>query len=361
MRRVVSPKPPAMALQEAMLEEFRVVFLKKVAPMVWWRLGLGQTGLVARCKRWAYAPLAYTLDRRRNFFRSVFTLLAAPRDITAEVSAELAASIEIAWSCALILDDLFDQSDEREGASPAYRVFGVLHSLLAVALALGHLAIRFFVTMPGPPRIRAARAVFSLKCTLRCMATQLPGREPRSLKKYAGHARDVNISHHWALLASLAGRKEYERAAARLIYANHMTVAGKMRNDLLDYFGGSSERESQFDDFRARRSSFPTMILEASEINWRDRQRLTDHFRGAVEMEAGEILDMFQRYAVGQECIKSITTELCKARAALLRMTELGESAQLTDTLSRWTDFVEDVCRERIDHHERLFQNASDV
>src|ERR1700745_419400 len=104
---------------DALLADFRRTFECCVLPTV--RRRLGAEARIFR--RWLYEPLLYTMSRRRNFFRTGLLQEAARVSAQPGAFVELAASVEIAWTCALVLDDFYDSSDEREGQSTAYLRF----------------------------------------------------------------------------------------------------------------------------------------------------------------------------------------------------------------------------------------------
>jgi len=338
----------AMALQDRMLAEFQAVYVASIEPTVRRALGDGDSGILGRFRRWLYAPLGYTLGNRRNFFRGAFAIKASRAGPHPEAAHILAASVEIAWSSALILDDIIDRSNEREGQAAAYRVFGTSRCLVAVGVALCGVLHQILVRAPGSLSARIERTCRAVQYLTLCTLTQLPGRGIPSIDSFRRDARRVNISHHWALLSPLAGSQNVRLKRTLARYADHMTVSGKMRNDLLDYYGGSSEREAILDDFNARRPSFPIIVLWTQGLRSSDREMVAKHFAGTDDMRAEQLFALFSRYDVPRVCLGLVLEELEAARLALRGAQEVKAPAELLRTLHPWTHFVEDVCREKL-------------
>jgi len=337
-----------MARQQTMLSEFREVFEASIAPMVRAQLVKPTRSIAGRAWNWIHAPLLFTLERRKNLFRGVFALRASAFGPHPEAGPSLAGCVEIAWCCALILDDIFDRSAEREGHPAAHRIYGAPRCFLATLWALAVVYGRLGLSVPGSLRVRGERLWLSLVSWLACCSTQLPGRKLRSLDDFRRDARRVNNSHRWALLAPLAGRRNAELNEALSLYADHMAIAGKMRNDLLDYSGGSSEREGRFEDFEKRCVTFPVLVLLSLDLAEADRLSLENHFAGKGGLSQDGLLGLLHYYGVAKVCLDHIHRELSVARSALARASDAGAPASMVELLQRWTYLVSDVCRERL-------------
>jgi geranylgeranyl pyrophosphate synthase len=339
----------ASAEQRQMLEEFRRLYGDEVSVLVEPALGLGGTGWRGRWHRWLYEPLVYVLQRRSNMFRSVFVLATRPLADSAAAVPELAAWIEIAWSSILMLDDVFDGSTEREGHLCAHLVYGRRRCALAALAVIRRGLVSLTVWVPGSPLVRASRLALTLGCMGRCLATQLPNpRRTSSLSRYVRAGVAVNISCRWALLAAVSRSQGRDVREALRRYADAIAVLGRLRNDLLDYYGGSSERLERFDDFRSRRWSFPTLILRERPMSVADRASLAGHFTSAAPLSERAIIELFDRYGVAGLCLERIDREVAAASAAVRSLVAAGAPASLTSTLDRWVRVVRAVCGERV-------------
>lgn len=131
-------------------------------------------------------------------------------------------------------------------------------------------------------------------------------------------------------------------------FADHMAIAGKMRNDLLDYWGGSSEKETVFSDFHSRKISFPIFVLLEQKMDALDRFRVEGYFfrRGALMPE--ELMEMFQAYDVADISLDVLSRELDKVSGVLEKMKQGGLNADLEENLARLIQFTGIGCRERL-------------
>jgi geranylgeranyl pyrophosphate synthase len=339
--------PTALDEQNMLLDEFRQIYRDEVSGRIPGALGLSAPGMRGRWCAWLYEPVVYVLDGRPNMFRSAFILATAPLADPAEAVGDLAVWIEIAWSCALMLDDIVDNSSEREGRLCAHMVYGRKRCLLAAAAA-GARALRFLAfKVPGALPVRLRRLAFTVTCMARCLSTQIAsGHHAVSLARYVRRAVNVNIICRWALLAAVDHERRKERAALRS-YADAIAVLGKLRNDLLDYYGGSSERVERFEDFESQRWSFPTLMLHEAVLSATDRRRLIGHMSGATSMPPEEILALFDRYDVVRECLARIDVEVATTDRALRDLAAVEVPDSLTAILARWVRVVRAVCDEQ--------------
>jgi geranylgeranyl pyrophosphate synthase len=322
-----------------LLSNYRDSFNENVLPIVDRYL---RTSSNRKWIKGIFAPLWYTLKNRKNFFRSSLLLFVGRLSEFPEATAELAACVEIAWTCALILDDIVDQSNEREGQLSAYARFGVFRSFGSVMVALIVVFCRLCFCIPGRFRLRMARIRLSVVLFLRCVRTQIGKKRPSSLTKYFQYAKDVNASLYWALLSPIADKSRNEIHRLLSAYADHSTVAGKMRNDFLDYFGGASERVGRFEDFNRRRITFPVLILKQCKLDPEDKRSLNNYFVSKLKLEPHEILKIFRRYRVGEKGFNLFTIRLKLAREILKQMEMSGVEYSLINELQRWNDYMEE-------------------
>lgn len=234
------------------------------------------------------APVHAAPARRRNFFRGAMLIESARVASCGEAAPMLAACAEVGWTCALILDDIADRSEEREGAPSIHRSHALMHVVTAVACTLMLVARTLAVHIPAPLRTRLCWLHLGISLVLRA-ARGAFGTRPRTLHQYARTARRVNASIEWSLLAPFCGSTRIELRRALRGYARHSSVAGKMRNDLLDYWGGSSERDAMLADFNRTRLTFPTLVLLACPLAAADRVRVADHFASRRRLPAQEL------------------------------------------------------------------------
>ena len=79
-----------------------------------------------------------------------------------------------------------------------------------------------------------------------------------------------------------------------------------MRNDLLDYCGGSTENTTVFRDFEARVVSFPIMVLLRQSLCDHDRARIHRHFlerKAPSSLRVSEIFEIFRANGTLEECL----------------------------------------------------------
>src|SRR5262249_14561836 len=102
------------------LADFRKLYEANVLPLAKavLKADRGQPGRLA-------APVIFTMQQRKNLFRTAFALALSPVTRKREIGPMIAAAGEIAWSCALIVDDIIDGSSEREGHPCAHLEFGM--------------------------------------------------------------------------------------------------------------------------------------------------------------------------------------------------------------------------------------------
>jgi geranylgeranyl pyrophosphate synthase len=299
-----------------MLARFERRYRAEVEEVALRLLAVPSSSRLARPKRWLLEPLAFTLERRRSFFRAGFTLTAAESAGQREAGPFLAAAIEIGWTCALVLDDVFDVADEREGHPAAHRVFGLGRAFAAVAAAQLVLLATLLFRTPQPLGTRLRVTWSGIGVVLRGFRSQLPSRQrPPPLERYAQRGWEANMTSVWTMTAPLVGRVDRGtlravRSCARLMCAN-----GKFRNDLLDYCGGSSENDSVLVDFEGRRITLPAIVALEQADDPADRRRLEEHFRvrRGRAMTATDGVAVMARHDTIARCVELIRANARRA------------------------------------------------
>jgi geranylgeranyl pyrophosphate synthase len=338
--RVLEPA----AAQEALLKEFRHTYDSWVASSVERMLGLA----AGPARRWLLAPVRHAAGHRTNFFRSALLLESATVARAPEAGPSLAACAEIGWTCALMLDDVFDRSTEREGAACAYLQFGVTRVILAVITALALIAKELAWVCPGTLRMRSGRLRAGVRLVLRSAAPHFRPHRAWALADYRIAARNVNSSIHWALLGPHCGENPTDLLARLERYADHSSVAGKMRNDLVDYWGGSTERHATLEDFRNRELSFPVLVLLGAALDADDRRRVVASFQGHDVLSSGELFALFRKYAVPRKCVSLLEAEILESEMAIEDLTRSDRLIPLYRLLKRWNRHMLDGCRARV-------------
>jgi geranylgeranyl pyrophosphate synthase len=262
----------------------------------------------------------------------------------------LAACAEVGWSCALVLDDIRDRSVEREGAPSAHRQYGALRCIVSVLATLALIARELAWRGEASRQVRLARLGLGVTLVLRAGAAAF-GRAPRSLAAYRVSSRRVNSSIHWALLGPHRGGPKTAPHEALQRYADHSAVAGKMRNDLLDYWGGSSERDSVLEDFHRGMLSFPTLVLLDSPLAMADRNRLAAHFGAGRTLAPPELFELFRTYAIEERCLALLDDEIAACDAAVESLASSPRSEHLCTLLKAWNRHMLDGCRARLHAH----------
>jgi geranylgeranyl pyrophosphate synthase len=319
------------AVEAALLEEFRSAYQSQVAARLATLIESSAT------RRWLLAPMRYASRGRRNFFRSALLLEGAACSPAPAAGPGLAACAEAGWTAALMLDDLIDGSAEREGAGSAYVAFGRARTVLAAGVVLVLIAGLLAVGEPGSLRVRLARTTLGIREVLRALWGQAGRRRVRDLTGYRRVARRVNSSLYWCLLAPHAGHAHPRASIAALRrHAAHSSVAGKMRNDLLDFWGGSTEREGLLEDWRQREWSFPVLVLLAGDLAAAERRALLDHLEGRAELGSAVVRAMFRRHDVGARSLALLAAEVAEADAALAELDADPHCAGLARWLRRW-------------------------
>jgi geranylgeranyl pyrophosphate synthase len=294
-------------------------------------------------RHWLFEPLLYTLSHRRNFFRTGMLRETARMSRQPGSFAELAACIEIAWTCALILDDIQDASKERDGEPAAHVRYGVTRCLAAIMAALPLVFARLTL-VPSGVVAKARLATLSISLLWKCTRAQIRCSPPSSLIDYRSQARDLNVTLHWALLAPLHGDASTATLHLLRTYADHSAVAGKMHNDLADYWGGSSEREGRFEDFSHRKVSLPVLLLLDMDLDPALRRDVAAYFHGDNTISLDHLLQLFNDYAVLRTALSLIGAELCEVRRVIQDMRFTGLPDDLLLVLDRWNQYLEQSC-----------------
>jgi len=333
--------PSACTLHEdGVLGAFRRDFEQEVLPLALRQLG----SKGATVRRWLYEPLRYTLLRRRNFFRAALLLAASDGAVDRRVRASLGAAVEIAWTCALVLDDLRDTSLEREGQTAAHVRYGGVRCLAAVIGAMPDLFVRLVLGGPGAPAFRARRGYLSLAVLWRCSRAEMQRRAPTSMAKYRCRARDINASLHWILLAPLDPGTGRHCRRLLSVYADHSAIAGRMLNDIADYWGGASERDGRFEDFRNRQLTLPVLLLLDGDLATEARRIVDGYLRGTGDLTLPFLLRLMSEHGIASRSIALARAELAAAGALVRQMRVAGLPAPLVDALERWNAYLEEKC-----------------
>jgi geranylgeranyl pyrophosphate synthase len=272
----------------------------------------------------------------------------------AVVGQVAAAAGEIAWTCALIADDMIDQSDEREGHRCAHLEFGRLRSWAAVVFGLRRV-FRALLVLPNIPiSARLRMAWLSISLLVRCLRTQVPklSGQLSNLKAFDRDARDVNSSTHWALLAPLMVCGDADTVAAVWDYANAISVNGKMRNDLLDYCGGSTESVTRYEDFENHRLTFPSIVLLEQTPDKSDLSLIRQHFideQAMADFSIDELTDLFLKYRTFERCLELMGEKARAARQAIERIKSRPNiPAEVPELLMSWIHHQIDLAEERV-------------
>lgn len=317
-------------------------------------LAVNNASPLRRWRQWWTEPLLYTLERRRNLFRTAFSLAMGKVVDDVQVGQVAAAAGEIAWTCALIADDMIDDSDEREGHPSAHVRYGRLRAWAAVVFGLRRVFRGILILPPIPIRARLRMAGLSVSLLARCLRTQVPklSGQVSSLKAFDRDARDVNSSTHWALLAPLMFCSDSNTVSAVWDYANAISVNGKMRNDLLDYCGGSTENLTQYEDFANRRLTFPSIVLLEQKPESTDHDRLQEHFldqQARHEFKISELIDLFRKYQTFERCLELMGEKAKAAREAVDRIkSRPNVPSEVPDLLLSWVSHQIDLAEERV-------------
>lgn len=331
------------------LDEFAAVFRREVHPVVLDLLGVARERTLTPARRAVLAPVLDTLGLRRNLFRAAFAVAAGDAAGAREAGLTAAAAAEAGWTAVLVADDLVDRSAEREGHTAAHEVYGAVHSLGAVAATLASLT---FAVLRRASLDRATRLEMVRQGTVvavRSLASQLPVRRPRGLDAYFAHARAVNSVFGFALCAPL-GTGHTEAAAALRRYADALAVNGKLRNDLLDYCGGSSESDTVFGDFERRIPTFPIWVLLGQPLSAAERARVHAHFgtgEGAGELALEELQSLFARHGTFDRCLEIMRRHAEEADRATAAAAERLGDVPLMDLMRHWNRHVLSVTEER--------------
>ena len=304
------------------------------------------TGYIGGITRWLWEPVVFTWKQRNNLFRGVLMCSTASVGDTKRNVHQLAACTEIAWTCALIVDDIMDVSVEREGHVAAHLRFGLYRCLTAVMLALANVGWKLLFSISGSCQSRIERLKLAIRFLLRCAMTQLPSKHPDFLTEYRRYAIDTNICLHWILLAPYCGQHNSKMESLMREFADHMAMAGKIRNDLHDYWGGASERKMIFNDFHSRKKTYPILVLLEEKMVHRDRMRVEYHFSCRDTLRPEQIMEMFRAYDVAKICLHDLSRELAEVSKVFEKMKQGGLDVELEESLAGLIHFSGAACCE---------------
>jgi predicted NAD/FAD-dependent oxidoreductase/geranylgeranyl pyrophosphate synthase len=345
-----APARTAPGAGDVDLDRFAASFRRDVQPVALDLLGVEPPRALTPARRWVLAPVLHTLALRRNLFRAAFAVESghAVGDRPAGLTA--AAAAEAGWTAVLVADDLLDRSVEREGHPAAHEVYGAVHSLVSVAATLWSLTFSVLRRTSLDRATRLEMVRLGALVTVRSLASQLPHARPCGLQPYFAHARAVNSVFRFALLAPL-GRRDPEAAGALRRYADALAVNGKLRNDLLDYCGGSSESDTTFGDFERRTPTFPIWVLLEQRLDPRERSRVRGHF-GLGGADGGLALDelrsLFARHGTFERCLEIMRLGAEEAERATDAASERLGRVRLVELMSGWNRHVVSVAEERV-------------
>jgi geranylgeranyl pyrophosphate synthase len=317
-------------------------------------LAVNKRGPLRQWRQWWGEPLLYTLEGRRNLFRTAFSI-AMSKVVDEELVGKVAAAAgEIAWTCALIADDMIDESSEREGHPCAHIQYGRVRSWAAVVFGLRSV-FRALLVLPSIPITRRLRMAWLSVCLLaRCLRTQVPklSGQLSNLKAFDKDARDVNSSTHWALLAPLMICADEDTVVAVWDYANAISVNGKMRNDLLDYCGGSTENLTQYEDFENHRLTFPSIVLLEQTPTQEDLRVLRRHFidqQVAGNFGITDLIHLFRKYRTYECCLELMREKAKAGREAIERIKSRPNIPdEVPELLMSWIHHQIDLAEERV-------------
>lgn len=354
LKRVAQAEARTRIDHERLLNGFQELYYESVHGTTLDILALNRGGPLRRWRRWWSAPLLYTLEGRRNLFRTAFSIAIGKVVDRMSVGQLAAATGEIAWTCALIADDMIDGAAEREGHRCAHLVYGRVRSWAAVIFSLQRVFLSLLTLPRTPLAARLRMAWLSVYLLSRCLRTQIPKlRQISNMQDFTRDARDVNSSTHWALLAPLMLCADSHTVSAVWDYADAISVNGKMRNDLLDYCGGSTENSTQYEDFHNRRLTFPSIVFLEQGPEQADHSRVRQHFlerQGAEDFGVGEINDLFKKYRTLERCLELMGEKARTARDAVERIkTRPNIPGELPDLLYSWVDHQIDLAEERVE------------
>jgi geranylgeranyl pyrophosphate synthase len=335
-----------------LLQGFYDLFYQEIKRQALDLLGVSRKGWLPRCRKWLLAPFIFTLEGRKNFFRTALSVGMGDMVRQPEVGWIIGATGEIAWTCALLTDDLIDGSQEREGHVCAHIAYGRVRTFLAINFALWRVFFSLVMRSPVPFTDRILIVGLSIRLLLLCVSSQLPFvGSTGNLKAFYKHAERVNNSNHWSLVAPAIASGDREVVAAAWVYATAIAINGKMQNDLLDYCGGSTESETLYRDFKSRYVTFPVLVLLEQQIDECDRDRVQRYFsgRGNGDFTVDDLNGLFLRYGTFQRCLELMREQMDAAVQAVGRIeSRLEVPEQFSRLLLTWTWDAVDWAEERI-------------
>jgi geranylgeranyl pyrophosphate synthase len=297
--------------------------------------------------RWLLVPFMYTLERRRNFFRTAFSVAAAETVGRVEEGLVAAAAGEIGWTCALIIDDLIDRSPEREGHPATHVVYGRLRACISAVLALVIVVWSSLMTNRVSRSSRLCMTRFGIRLVLASIASEWSLRRiPDSTACYTWYARNVNSGTHWALLGPLVSRADRSTLAAAYAYADATSINGKLRNDLLDYCGGSTESDTRFKDFDRRAVTFPVLMMLSQPLSEDDRILVERHFyeRGPSDLSSERFVALLHDSGTFDRYLERMQSYAADAEKATVLIGEGHDNSEpLIGLMGRWTQCIIEV------------------
>ena len=250
-------------------------------------------------------------------------------------------------------DDMIDGAAEREGRVAAHIRFGRVRTSMSILFGL-YVALHGLLFRPMEHTAVRLQAIALWLCFVaRCIWSQRPlRRAPRDLRAFAANARSVNSLTHWSLLGPVAGSSDRRLFALLGEYADAVSVGGKMRNDLLDYCGGSTENTTVFRDFEARVVSFPIMVLLNQSLRGDDRARIHSHFldsKAPSSLSASEVFEIFRANGTLEECLALVRRQGDMASRAIGEIeSHSPRSATAAALLRAWVWHQMDLTERRV-------------
>jgi hypothetical protein len=121
-----------------------------------------------------------------------------------------------------------------------------------------------------------------------------------------------------------------------------------MKNDLLDYWGGSSERNTVLEDLRRCDASFPVTILLEESLEGNERSAIISHFRYGAPLGAADLFGLFLKYEIPQKCVSLLEAEIRASERTIENFRLDGHLVPLYQLLLRWNRHMLNGCRARV-------------
>ncbi|KRC54063.1 MULTISPECIES: polyprenyl synthetase family protein [unclassified Nocardioides] len=329
---------PASRWVAAQLQAFEASYRTTVRPGVDGAFGIGTSRAFGRLLRYLTEPVVWTLDQRESFFRSGFALAAADASRSAAVGPLLGATVELGWSCALVVDDLIDGGNLRDNHRCAHSEYGRVRTLVAAGSTLALMVPVLTVRMPLTWHRRGQLVRWGLLATGQALASAVPRRRwtLASYSKVGGYSNSAAL---WAIVAPVAGDVPDDVLRELYSCAALMCANGKLRNDLLDYTGGSTDHGDELADFASRRVTFPVLLCLEQVMDPVDRESLEAHFnlRPGAPMSLAEGIDLLERYRTFERSAEHLVANGEEAARRIRRLrARWPEGQPLLDLLHDW-------------------------